>query len=151
MPASLRPSDQDRREAIAELQRGYVAGQLSTSTLEARVEAAELARSRAALDALLRDLLGADAEPRPTVWTTLLLSSSARSRVVVGRHSSCDVVLHAAGVSRRHAAFDREDDGWWVTDLGSTNGTRVGGRDVRRAEVRPGDTCWLGDARVELS
>lgn len=31
------------------------------------------------------------------------------------------------GVSRRHAAIHREEDGYYITDLNSTNGTRING------------------------
>ena len=72
------------------------------------------------------------------------------ARVTLGRHSSCSVTLQDSTVSREHAAMVRRGDGWWVVDLGSTNGTRVNG--VRAAEqpVAPGDRIELGDAVVEL-
>jgi hypothetical protein len=72
------------------------------------------------------------------------------ARVTLGRHSSCDVTLQDSTVSREHAAMVRRGDGWWVVDLGSTNGTRVNG--VRAAEqpVAPGDRVELGDAAVEI-
>jgi hypothetical protein len=72
------------------------------------------------------------------------------ARVTLGRHSSCAVTLQDSTVSREHAAMVRRGDGWWVVDLGSTNGTRVNG--VRAAEqpVAPGDRIELGDAVVEL-
>ncbi|MFN2221165.1 MAG: protein kinase domain-containing protein, partial [Candidatus Promineifilaceae bacterium] len=44
--------------------------------------------------------------------------------VVIGRASSCEVVLSAEGISRNHARLERGPDGKWsVVDLGSTNGT----------------------------
>ncbi|MGD2077133.1 MAG: protein kinase [Chloroflexota bacterium] len=44
--------------------------------------------------------------------------------IVIGRASSCDVVLSAEGISRNHARLERgRDGGWSVVDLGSTNGT----------------------------
>jgi len=44
--------------------------------------------------------------------------------IVIGRASSCDVVLSAEGISRNHARLERKPDGTWtVVDLGSTNGT----------------------------
>lgn len=72
------------------------------------------------------------------------------ARVTVGRHSSCALTLQDSTVSREHAAVVRRGDGWWIVDLGSTNGTRVNG--VRAAEqpVAPGDRIELGDAVVEL-
>lgn len=43
----------------------------------------------------------------------------------VGRHQAADLVLAAAEVSRKHAAFIFKDDALWVQDLGSSNGTFV--------------------------
>jgi hypothetical protein len=69
---------------------------------------------------------------------------------VVGRSRECDVVLEDTGVSRRHAELRRgEGGGWIVTDLGSTNGVRVNGRQVRgSARLAPGDRLQLGSTEV---
>ena len=53
---------------------------------------------------------------------------------MIGRSRDCDIVLDDAGVSRRHAEIAPTRDGWTVADLGSTNGVRVNGRDVRGAQ-----------------
>ena len=47
--------------------------------------------------------------------------------MVIGRSPRVDIVLDLDGVSRRHAELRRDDEGWWVSDLGSVNGTRVNG------------------------
>ena len=65
-------------------------------------------------------------------------------RVVVGRMSSCDIVLPDVNVSREHAAFVRDDDGWAIQDLHSTNGTYVNGSPTSRAHLRDGDTVGVG-------
>lgn len=72
------------------------------------------------------------------------------SRVSIGRLASCALTLTDSTVSREHAALVRRGDGWWVVDLGSTNGTRVNG--VRAAEqpVAPGDRIELGDVALDL-
>jgi DNA-binding NtrC family response regulator len=73
----------------------------------------------------------------------------ARGRtVVVGRDDEADVSLRDRSLSRRHAAFDCRDDGVWVTDLGSTNGTRVRGSRVKVARVAPGDEVSLGSLSI---
>ncbi|MFP4635253.1 MAG: FHA domain-containing protein [Nitriliruptoraceae bacterium] len=53
-------------------------------------------------------------------------------------------------MSREHAAFVRRGEAWWVVDLGSTNGTRVNGRQAAEHPIGPGDRIELGDAVVEL-
>ncbi|MCS6993938.1 MAG: FHA domain-containing protein [Anaerolineales bacterium] len=47
------------------------------------------------------------------------------------------------GVSRRHAAIHREEDGYYITDLNSTNGTRINGR-----RLLPNTPCRLSSGDV---
>jgi hypothetical protein len=73
----------------------------------------------------------------------------------IGRSRECDIVLSDSNVSRRHAELRPRGDGWTVTDLGSTNGVRVNGRDLRPNEpqpLQPGDRVDVGtvDARFEV-
>lgn len=76
---------------------------------------------------------------------------SETQEVVVGRDSSCEIVLASAvygGVSRRHAAFRPvagAEDNWLICDLNSANGTYVNGdrlQGCRRLQV--GDRITLG-------
>jgi pSer/pThr/pTyr-binding forkhead associated (FHA) protein len=46
----------------------------------------------------------------------------------VGRGSHNDIVIQDDSVSETHAKLQRRDDGWYVVDVGSTNGTYVGGQ-----------------------
>ncbi len=58
----------------------------------------------------------------------------------VGRGSHNDIVITDDSVSETHAKFQRRDDGWYVVDAGSTNGTYVGGQRLsaeRRLEGAP--------------
>ena len=48
----------------------------------------------------------------------------------VGRGVNNDVRLTDESVSEIHAKFERRDDGWYVVDMNSTNGTFVGGSRV---------------------
>jgi len=47
--------------------------------------------------------------------------------VTVGRQASCTIVIADNNISRVHARFRADDDGWTIEDLGSTNGTKVNG------------------------
>ncbi len=75
------------------------------------------------------------------------------SPVVLGRLPECDVVVNDPNVSRRHAEFRATTDGVVVTDLGSTNGTRVNGAPVREQKLVSGDEVTVGSTTVvfELS
>jgi len=67
----------------------------------------------------------------------------------VGRSRDCEVVLDDAGVSRRHAELRPGPDGWTVADLGSTNGVRVNGAQVRGVQLlRSGDLLELGTTEI---
>lgn len=74
------------------------------------------------------------------------------SRVVVGRSREADIVLADPNISRRHAELRRDDDGWQIVDLGSTNGIKVNGRRVDSQVLRPGDEVTIGvtDLTFEL-
>jgi hypothetical protein len=70
----------------------------------------------------------------------------------IGRHGSCDLVIADMTVSRVHARLERAPDGWLLTDLSSTNGTRVNGWRVRgQIRVRAGDLVSFGDVRYSLT
>jgi hypothetical protein len=72
-------------------------------------------------------------------------------RAVLGRSRDCDVQIEDANVSRRHAELRREDDGFWIVDLDSTNGVEVHGRRVKRAKLDPGDTFTVGSTAVTFA
>jgi hypothetical protein len=48
-------------------------------------------------------------------------------------------------VSRRHAEIRLEGRDWILVDLGSSNGTRLNGRNVGRCSLRPLDTLTFGE------
>jgi FHA domain-containing protein len=73
----------------------------------------------------------------------------------VGRSRECDIVLSDSNVSRRHAELRPRGEGWAIIDLGSTNGVKVNGRDLRPHEPHPvaaGDRLDVGtvEARFEV-
>jgi S1-C subfamily serine protease len=78
----------------------------------------------------------------------------ADSPATLGRHPAADVAFDPAGdldVSTWHATVFRRGDGWFVRDLGSTNGTWVNGRRLRGDQaLRPGDTIRLGTRGPEV-
>lgn len=65
--------------------------------------------------------------------------------VTLGRSRSSDVMVDDANVSRAHAEVRAHGSTWVLTDLGSTNGTRLNGRRVTQPEVLgPGDQIEVG-------
>jgi DNA-binding NtrC family response regulator len=71
--------------------------------------------------------------------------------VVVGAHSSCDLVLTDAQVSRRHAELGVVPEGIRVRDLGSTNGTWYQGTRIADVIVPIGATIKFGGASVRIA
>lgn len=50
-----------------------------------------------------------------------------KSGIVIGRSSSCDVILPFEGFSRQHCRIDMEEGRLFITDLGSINGVFIDG------------------------
>jgi hypothetical protein len=73
-----------------------------------------------------------------------------RELLTIGRLSECEVAVHDTGVSRRHAQVRTLEGESVVTDLGSTNGTKVNGRDVQSATLQDGDTITVGTTQIEF-
>jgi Protein of unknown function (DUF3662)/FHA domain len=69
--------------------------------------------------------------------------------MTIGRLSECDIVVSDSGASRRHAQIRTSDGVSTVTDLGSTNGTKVNGRDVQSAALSDGDRITVGATQIE--
>lgn len=80
--------------------------------------------------------------------TSLPLGTSA---IVVGRAPSCTLVLEDDYASSRHARFYPDGETWMIEDLGSTNGTTVGGRTITEPiPLAPGTEVRIGQTVLEL-
>ncbi len=92
---------------------------------------------------------------------SLLLSGSIAGQVAnwtlegdaltIGRSSRSAVHLPDPTVSKEHAELIRQGGGWSVRDLGSRNGTRVNGVEVREpTALREGDVIEVGSVQLRL-
>lgn len=68
--------------------------------------------------------------------------------VLAGRHPDAEVFLDDVTVSRRHAEFSRSGTVFSVRDLGSLNGTYVGGELVDSAVLADGMDVQIGKFRL---
>jgi hypothetical protein len=143
----------DRRQLdrlLADLPPGRAAGALGGLVAGVRDRArralGRLAAERGALSAAIRDSLPARAagDGRPGA---LIFPAGAARWYTIGREQACDLLIEDLTVSRMHARLERAGDGWLLTDLGSTNGTRLNGWRIREpVPVRAGDRVTFGSA-----
>jgi adenylate cyclase len=70
--------------------------------------------------------------------------------VLVGRSPACEVQLGDPWVSSQHARIERRQDGLWVVDLGSSNGTWIEDQRIREAPLAPGTQVRFGKTATEL-
>ena len=107
------------------------------------------ATARRVLDTA-RDLELAMPAPRPLrlMGRAGLLATVSVDRFVVGRGRHCDMVIDSAKVSREHAAIQRAPDGWWIEDLGSSNGTWFQGERVERRRIEDGDEYLISGEKI---
>ena len=89
---------------------------------------------------LLRGVSGA------TLGKTFAVTDGA----VIGRQPDCDIPIAAEEISRHHARLKVTADGIHVEDLGSANGTFIGGKRVQSALLKPGEELRLDTVRFLL-
>ena len=66
----------------------------------------------------------------------------------IGRAPECELVLKDSQVSRKHARLHAREGLLVLTDLGSTNGTRVNGHRVTELVLGAGDRIQIGDTSL---
>jgi hypothetical protein len=82
--------------------------------------------------------------------------AQAKKGLVIGRQRSVsDLIVEDPSVSRRHARLQSAGKGVAVVDLNSSNGTKVGSRQLKPygepTMIGPGDAVALGDVKLTLS
>lgn len=65
-------------------------------------------------------------------------------RMSLGRAEDNMIIIAHDSVSSHHGEVGIEGDAWVLTDLGSTNGTKIAGERVERLELGHGGTFTLG-------
>jgi len=93
----------------------------------------------------------------PGLSLTVLAGPDAGQRVVaekgtlrIGASRDNDLVLTDRSVSRHHARIELRAGEMIVEDLGSTNGTRIGGVRILRAHLAPGALLEIGGTSIRV-
>ena len=73
-----------------------------------------------------------------------------RDRAVIGRSRRCDFVIDDANISRQHCELTLKGRHWQISDLGSTNGVAVNGRQVSTSRLEPGDEITIGTSKLRF-
>jgi hypothetical protein len=124
----------------------------------------EQAEERHRLSLLTDFALPGEGEPLPAMlratgdrWQLRVLAGHHAGSVyplsdglTLGRETANLLSIPDARVSRYHARIDRVEEAWIISDLGSTNGTRLNGVPIVRAGLEAGDYLYVGDTVLRL-
>ncbi|MCK5055594.1 MAG: FHA domain-containing protein [Candidatus Aminicenantes bacterium] len=67
-----------------------------------------------------------------------------KDKIIIGRHNRCDFILTSPSVSAKHARLEKTEQGCFLTDLRSTNGTLVNGQKISSTILYDGDRVNIG-------
>ena len=75
-----------------------------------------------------------------------------RLRTTVGRSARNDLCVEDPFTSRLHAELRRQADSYWLSDLGSANGTYLNGmRLAQPSQLHDGDRIRIGETEIDYS
>ena len=69
---------------------------------------------------------------------------SPKEKNLLGRDWQCKIMLSDPQCSRVHAEVFHDEDGWWLRDNKSSNGTYVNGQSVDQARLMDGTEVRIG-------
>ena len=69
-------------------------------------------------------------------------------RTTIGRSPDCEIFLDDVTVSRKHAVLTQRDDGFFIEDLGSLNGTFLNRHRIESGQLNDGDELQIGKYRL---
>ncbi len=139
-PTTGRASSPDENETTATISIG-VGTERADSSSDRQLNAVDAA----AVDALPSGHALLVVQRGPGSGSRFLLDAD---QVNAGRHPDSEIFLDDVTVSRRHAEFAREGDGFTVSDVGSLNGTYVNRDRIDKVLLTDGDEVQIGKYRL---
>jgi pSer/pThr/pTyr-binding forkhead associated (FHA) protein len=92
--------------------------------------------------------------PRPTLYVIFNGQKMQvnKDEFVIGRGSkSADLPIKDGNISRRHAAVVFQNGGWYMKDLGSTNGIEFNGTRIDTKLIAEGDMIQICDYELRFT
>jgi len=74
-----------------------------------------------------------------------------KTKLIIGRRESCDIVLRFPNVSGVHCELFVSDGMWIVKDACSSNGTKVDGIQVEESPISSGGVLSIAKHKYEIS
>jgi hypothetical protein len=111
-------------------------------------------RETLALNSITADQVAAEAPARLTFETGPFAGRVVgipQGSAAVGRAPSNDIVIGDPATSGRHARIELRQGDYWVSDLGSTNGTLVNGEPIIDKQLSHGDVISIGQNTIRFT
>lgn len=134
------PTEHPASETTSTLSLGGLVGTPNEEPIDATPEGDD-----AGVDALAPGTALLVVQRGPNAGSRYLLEADVTT---VGRHPDAIVFLDDVTVSRRHAMFVRDAEGFRVVDVGSLNGTYVNRRRIDDTLLSGGDEVQIGKYRL---
>ncbi len=75
-----------------------------------------------------------------------------KDKILIGRRDNCDIVLRFPNVSGQHCRLTLESGYWFVTDLNSSNGTKLNGTRISgKRRLDPGALLAVAKHQYEVN
>lgn len=79
-----------------------------------------------------------------------VVAAATGSGLSIGTSKGNTLVVTDAAVSRHHCEIEARDEGFFLRDLGSTNGTKLAGHRITGAYLEPGDVIGVGETLLRF-
>ena len=73
-----------------------------------------------------------------------------KSEITIGRGSNCDIQIDNLAVSNTHAKIIKQQSGYRIEDLKSTNGTFLNDLSIQNANLGPNDIVTIGKHSLQI-